>query len=182
MFGGMKSPLDKARGYEVVWANVAPLFDAACGVEAVCFVYLIGEEDGPFKIGLAKNPISRLRSMQTGNPRRLRVERVVIGDMLTEKLLHEIWEPYAIRSPRARAKGDAPGTEWFTPDARPAVDPILANAARWQVDYLSKCSGETAIQAFDAIVRMAHEDITQRDDPRLLGAEGGYVSRRVSRL
>jgi hypothetical protein len=84
----MTSPLDKAAGHEVAWRRVSDVFDAARQIRNCKFVYFIGEDDdGPVKIGVAKDPISRLRAMQTGNPRRLRVEHVLVGDMDVEKLL-----------------------------------------------------------------------------------------------
>jgi hypothetical protein len=85
------SPLDKAKGYEVVWQQVSPVFESARGVGGISFVYFIGEsDDGSLKIGTSKDPISRLRGMQTGNPRRLRIEHVLVGSSHLEKLLHEI--------------------------------------------------------------------------------------------
>ena len=56
------SPIDKAKAYEVVWQEVAPMFEAVRGSKDWSFVYLIGEEDeGAVKIGLAKDPIKRLQ-------------------------------------------------------------------------------------------------------------------------
>ena len=53
-----KSPLDRAAGYEVVWQQVSPLFEAARSIVNAEFVYCIGEEHGgPLKIGSAKDPI-----------------------------------------------------------------------------------------------------------------------------
>jgi hypothetical protein len=133
-----RSPIDKAKAYEVVWNQVGGLFDAARIFDGACFIYLIGEQDdGPFKIGFSKDPIGRLRTMQTGNPRRLRIEYVLVGDMALEKLLHELWESYAILSSASKAKpGAAPGTEWFRPEAREGILPIFADATQRQIAYL----------------------------------------------
>src|SRR2546423_1912720 len=112
---GWMSPIDKAHPREVIWANVSEIFETSRGIKGCCFVYAIGEDgDGPVKIGKAKDPIKRLRTMQTGNPRRLRIEAAIVGDRHIEKLLQEIWEAHAIRSIRQETKKDAPpGTEWF---------------------------------------------------------------------
>ena len=112
-----KSPLDRAAGFEVIWQHVSALFEVARQIANASFVYVIAEEDGPIKIGSAVDPILRLRSLQTGNPRRLRVEHVLLGDADLERLLHELWEPFAIKSARVqrRQRPDAaPGTEGFT--------------------------------------------------------------------
>jgi hypothetical protein len=123
-----KSPLDKAKGYEVVWKQVAPLFRRGARPTATprSSTSSAKADDGPIKIGVSKDPISRLRTMQTGNPRRLRIEYVLMGDTNIERLLHELWEPFAIFSARTAGKPDAaPGTEWFTPDTRKALLPIV---------------------------------------------------------
>lgn len=137
------SPLDKAKAYEVVWGQVAPIFEAARPYGNNSFVYLVGEPDGPVKIGISKDPIARLRTMQTGNPRRLRIEYVLIGDMPTEKLLHEFWEPHAISSLASRSlPGSAPGTEWFKADARAELLPIIETAVRYQLALLRRIPDE----------------------------------------
>lgn len=182
------SPIDKAKGYEVVWQQVSALFDAARPIQAVSFVYFIGEEnDGPIKIGVAKDPISRLRAMQTGNPRRLRIEQVLIGHGTLEKLLHELWEPFAIKSARAQGKvGVAPGTEWFQPAVRAELLPIIATAASTQADYLLQATGSIDPDDTEQIVRdahVAHGFVAQgRDHVRLLARGAGYVVSRPSRL
>lgn len=66
-----QSPIDKAKGYEIIWPQVSQLFEAVRHFDNPSFVYLIGEADGPLKIGVSKDPIARLRGMQTGNPQRL---------------------------------------------------------------------------------------------------------------
>lgn len=182
------SPIDKAKGYEVAWQQVSPLFEAARGVQGASFVYFIGEEDdGPIKIGLAKDPVSRLRGMQTGNPRRLRIEWVLIGHGTLEKLLHELWESFAIRSARAqRTIGAAPGTEWFRAEIRPQLFPIIATAVAGQVDCLLRAEGRIDPADTERIVRdahVAHDFVAQgRDHVRLLARGAGYVVSRPSQL
>jgi hypothetical protein len=188
-----RSPIDKAKGYELIWSQVAPLFEATRQVVNASFVYVIGEaDDGPLKIGKATDPIIRLRSMQTGNPRRLRLEYVLVGDIALEKLLHDYWETFAILSARGeanRGKGNPnahPGTEWFKPEARDTLLPIIADAANRQVELLS--SGEQHIQIADLeqAVRDAHAESDFvpriRDEVTLHGAVVGTVTQRPSRI
>lgn len=183
-----KSPIDKAKGYEVIWQNVAPLFEAARPWGNMAFVYFIGEVDnGPIKIGHSKDPISRLRSMQTGNPRRLRIEFVLAGEMHLEKMLHEMWSKYAIYSTRASGKPDTlPGTEWFTAEARPLLEPILATAVENQAQMLNALDPKMSFDDMVSAVRQAHgaHDFTAypRDEIRYLGAGAGTYIQHRSRL
>lgn len=185
-----ESPLDRAKAYEVTWNEVAPLFDAARPIQNPSFTYAIGEEgDGPVKIGVAKDPIKRLRSMQTGNPRRLRVERVLIGDMAIEKLLHEMWESFAIVAPHQRRKVDAPpGTEWFRGEIRESLFPILETACSQQIAHVEALGEDCTLLLDDMerIVRGAHGVhgfvAHKRHEVRLLGAGGGYYTPRRSRI
>jgi hypothetical protein len=46
----IRSPLDRAKGWEVIWPQVSPMFELGRRFANVCFVYFIGEEDdGPIK-------------------------------------------------------------------------------------------------------------------------------------
>lgn len=175
------SPLDKAKGYEVVWKQVSGLFEAARPYRDCSFVYFIGEEDGPIKIGVSKDPVGRLRNMQTGNPRRLRVEHVLLGDMALEKLLHEFWEPHAIVSSRNAGKpGAPPGTEWFESDARAELLPILDTAAAGQIACLAEPDDVTTVE-MERIARDAHYAHgfvpKGRDHVRMFGTTGTVISR-----
>ena len=137
-----KSPLDKAKAWEIDWPTVAPMFEATRDLHTrrrvPTYVYFIGEEDeGAIKIGFGKDPIARLRSMQTGNPRRLKVEGLLVGTMHLEKLLHELWEEFAIIATGRRGKVDVlPGTEWHRPEVRQTLFPIVKTAMQLQLDYL----------------------------------------------
>jgi hypothetical protein len=178
------SPIDKAKAHEVVWRRVAPLFEAARYWGGVSFVYFIGEpDDGLIKIGYSKDPIGRLRSMQTGNPRRLRMERVLVGAMATEKMLQQFWEPHAIVSATNKGvRGIAPGTEWFKPEVREKLLPIIDDATRRQIDLLGQ--DECGFDDMERAVREAHDDhgfMPHYVEPSRRLAEGaGYVvSRRI---
>jgi len=183
------SPIDRAHPREVIWANVSEIFEAGRCVQGCSFVYAIGEEnDGPLKIGKAKDPIKRLRSMQTGNPRRLRVEAAIVGDRYTENLLQEIWEAHAIRSIRQEAKADAPpGTEWFEADVREKLIPVLLTAAKGQAEFIHDCVSEQKDlpeEEMERIVREAHgaHDVPafKRHETILLAKGAGYVTPRRS--
>lgn len=154
------------------------------------FVYFVGEEDGgPIKIGWAKDPLKRLRGLQTGNPRRLRIEYVLVGDGDTERLMHELWEHFAIKSKRKEGKVDtAPGTEWFRDDIREKLEPILKTAGEKQAACIKAAVGEDLyLDHLERAVREAHAhhgyEFKGRDEVRLLGAHTGYVlGSRRSRL
>lgn len=187
-----RNPIDKAKGYEVIWQNVAPLFREAETIGNPEYVYFIGEPDaGAFKIGHSKDPIGRLRSMQTGNPRRLRIEYVLIGATTLEKLLHEVWRDHAIISTRQAGKVDAPsGTEWFDPAARTDLEPIMQTAVQKHVDYLAAIRkgrvSKPNFGDFERLVREAHSHhnfVMKRPDiPLLLGQTVGYVRPRTPRI
>lgn len=181
--GGHKSPLDKARGHEIDWPNVSPLFEAARSLENPSFVYFTGEADnGALKIGVAKDPVQRLRQMQTGNPRRLKVERVLLGNRDIEALFQQMWRHRAIRSPTATNPDGGPGTEWFEPEIREELLPIVDTARDFQIDHVEEHGDETRV--LEWCVRQAHgaHDMvgSRPHEVRLLGAGAGYyIPRRV---
>ena len=183
-----ESPLDKAKAHEVVWPEVSDIFEASRRYLGQRFVYFMGEEnDGPLKIGVAKDPIARLRGCQTGNPRRLCIERVVVGDHHLEKLLHQFWERFAIVSATNRPKADAPpGTEWFRPEIREDLFPILGTAAAEQSELLNSAPGDLTFGQLEQAVRDAHKAhgfvVYVPHQTRLLAAKSGYIVRRPSRL
>ena len=67
-------------------------------------IYFIWDGDH-VKIGTSVNPIPRLKSLQTGNPRKLEILATMIGGRDTEKSLHDQFS-------HLRVSG-----EWFRPDA-----------------------------------------------------------------
>jgi hypothetical protein len=182
------SPLDKAKGYEVVWQQVSSVFESARGVGGVTFVYFIGEsDDGSLKIGTSKDPISRLRGMQTGNPRRLRIEHVLVGSSYLEKLLHEIWESFAIFSAHAASRTEsAPGTEWFKPEIRETLLPVVVTAAEAQVAYIREHRDVIDEADMERILREAHgaHDVVahKREERRVFGPDGAGIASRHSRI
>lgn len=178
-----KNPLDKAKGHEVVWQNVSDLFAAAARFDNATFVYFISEgDDGAVKVGYAADPVARLRQMQTGNPRRLRIEYVLLGTKRLEKSVHRLWEAHAVPAATAR-KGGAPRTEWFNPTARDSLFPIVADAAHRQVVHVAENGAETYMADLEDLVAEAHKDrghtAVMPDMVYQLGSSGGYA---VSRL
>lgn len=174
------SPLDRASGFDVTWENVQPLFEAAKRLESPSFVYLIGEEDeGPIKIGVAKDPIKRLWGMRTGNPRHLLIEYVIAGDVRAEKLLHEMWEPLGIRSKKNRNRTDTrPGTEWFAPEIRKRLFPVIAEIAEAQVYLIQE--GQPSDEL--SLIHEAHQlhGIKPHFREKVLTlAHGGYLESKV---
>lgn len=180
-----ESPIDRAKGHELNWQNVSPLFNAARSIENPEFVYAISEGDGgTLKIGRAKDPVKRLRTMQTGNSRRLRIEHVLLGDKCLERLLHEMWEPHAIRAADRQNKVvTGPGTEWFKAEIADELFSILSRAAAEQIDYLGE-EPEPHFVGLASVVFQAHvkygAKFHERDEVRLLAAGPGYATRNTS--
>lgn len=180
-----ESPIDRAKGHELNWANVTPVFDLARGIENPEFVYIVSEGDGgPLKIGRAKDPVKRLRTMQTGNSRRLRIEFVLLGGQLLERLLHEIWEPHAVRAAdRVNKIVTGPGTEWFKTEIRNELLDIMPFAVEDQIAYLTE-EAQPHYAGLASVVYHAHvmygANIHERDEVRLLGAVVGTATRNTS--
>lgn len=182
-----KSPLDRAAGFELVWDQVSPIFDLGRRFGNAEYVYFVGEEGGPIKIGWAKDPIVRLRGLQTGNPRRLRIEYVLLGGIELERLMQEMWHGFAIRSKRKHPVAMNPGTEWFEAEIRQELEPILKAAAREQLRLVKAKKDETImLDDLERVVRLAHGNhgfVAKTLAPlHYLGAAGGYVAERRSRV
>lgn len=72
--------------------------------ERTTFVYFIqAGHDGPIKIGIADDPEQRVRELQTGNPFRLEIRRVVPGGVGGEQALHALFAHVQLEG------------EWFAP-------------------------------------------------------------------
>jgi hypothetical protein len=65
------------------------------------WVYFLSDGSKLIKIGWARDPDKRIRLLQTGTPKRLRIIGVIPGTLLTESLIHK-------RFSHARVTG-----EWF---------------------------------------------------------------------
>jgi hypothetical protein len=156
-----KSPIDTANPRQLIWKEVAPVFEACRHVANPTYVYFIGEKDDGFlKIGLAKNPFKRVSDMQVGNPRRLRIERLLMGDKFVESLMHELWFEYRLFADKKHksARG-RPRTEWFRPDIRQKLFPIVDDAREKQIALMASAEeGAIDLADLERIVRQAHVD------------------------
>jgi len=154
-----KSPLDTAKPHQLIWDQVAPILESCRQLENPTYVYFIGEEDNGFlKIGHAKNPFTRLADMQVGNPRRLRIERLLVGDKATERLIHDLWFEFRLfaNDKNKKIKG-RPRTEWFRPEIRKELFPILDIARDGQLAILANPQHEDIyLSDLEDVVRDAH--------------------------
>jgi DNA-binding transcriptional regulator YdaS (Cro superfamily) len=98
-------------------------------------------ENGPVKIGHAKNPASRLRELQAGCFEKFNLLRVIEGDVLSEKFLHRHFRAQRVRG------------EWFRfhIDMLTIVPPPLHAAPRQKRDR-DDC-GADALAALDTAFR-----------------------------
>jgi hypothetical protein len=114
----------KDRGYTVAGAVVTtPADDLALWSIMVRLlqsqVYFIREDDnGPIKIGYAKNVLTRLSQLQPGNPSALRVVATVPGGEPEEKRLHQRFHHLKIRG------------EWYKANDE-LLDYIVKNTDGW---------------------------------------------------
>jgi len=57
------------------------------------YIYVIGDTTSPYKIGFTKDPDNRLRTLQTGNPKKLQIHyKEMIGEnevKYIEKQIHK---------------------------------------------------------------------------------------------
>ena len=56
----------------------------------VSYVYVIGSDNPPYKVGISKNPEARLRALQTGHPGRLRIHHKTETPAHRTKLLETV--------------------------------------------------------------------------------------------
>lgn len=61
------------------------------------FVYFIGTEDGPVKIGLTTNVRQRLESLQTASPIKLELLAYCDGDRWLEQRYHDFFAPHRLQ-------------------------------------------------------------------------------------
>lgn len=92
------------------------------------YVYLLGELNNAaeptewVKIGHATDPVRRIRSLQTGNPRPLQYEALILGDKRTERLLHKHFAGVAVGN-----------SEWHGHGYREAIIAFFREISRRQM-------------------------------------------------
>ncbi len=92
------------------------------------FIYVIGPEKGPQKIGITNNLKNRLRAIQTGNPDVLSVQHFEEIDASRVRLLEKkIHEELSYK----RLKG-----EWFNLTVEEAIDFVIYFRIRYEDDPL----------------------------------------------
>lgn len=173
--------LKNAHPDEIDWYQVAPVLKKQTP-GACSFVYFIGEEDdGPVKIGTALDPIQRLRGLQIGNPRRLRIEALIYGDFRFESTLHEYWRTFAIGGKvRKGMDGDyARETEWFAPEARERIIEAAIFISNRQTMLLPEASADDMYKVIGEVMTDFGYEIVRGDELRFLAKGSGYVTRRL---
>ncbi len=111
-------------------------------------VYFIQESgSGCIKIGSSKDPVGRLKSIQSHNPNSLKLLKVIDGGIKEEKILHRLFFRERIRS----------AGEWFVPSEelkkfinlkeKNIIYSISCAEKRWRwdkkVEFVLKFEGET---------------------------------------
>lgn len=175
-----RSLLDGVHAQEINWStNVQKIIcePQRRGFE-IGFVYLMAEDDGPFKIGSANHPITRLRALQTGNPRLLKLEHLIIGTLEKERLL-QLWAREFVVPGRVRQRGVngamARDTEWFDRAGLEEVGAMFEAIADVQLRAAAGSVSADMEQATTTCLNGSDREIVYGDTVRLIGAASGYV-------
>ena len=54
------------------------------------YIYIIGSDKPPYKVGISKNPQRRLRDLQTGHPYPLAIHSIIETSITNNKLLESV--------------------------------------------------------------------------------------------
>jgi hypothetical protein len=54
------------------------------------YVYIIGADAPPYKVGISRDPVKRLKALQTGHPARLKIHHVVATPAAKTRLLETV--------------------------------------------------------------------------------------------
>lgn len=92
------------------------------------YIYVIGPENGPQKIGITNNLKHRLRAIQTGNPDKLFVHHFEEIDASRVRLLER---KIHLELVHKRLKG-----EWFNLTVEEAIDFVIYFKIRYEDDPL----------------------------------------------
>lgn len=77
---------------------------------ATSYIYVIGSDDPPYKVGISKDPQRRLKNLQTGHPQKLRIYGLKETDVSKTKLLESAIH-YHLKLHRTHG-------EWFNMDLK----------------------------------------------------------------
>lgn len=92
------------------------------------YIYIIGSENPPYKIGISKNPERRLKNIQTGHPHKLQILELRETDSKRTKLLESVIHKHL---DQYRMKG-----EWFNISLEQAILHLDFALIRYEDDPL----------------------------------------------
>jgi len=81
------------------------------------FIYVIGPDEGEQKIGLSKSPERRLKNLQTGHPKRLRIHH---KEPIDATIVHKLEKKIHTELNYKRTKG-----EWFNMTPQEATEFVI---------------------------------------------------------
>lgn len=136
------------------------------------FIYFVGTEGGPIKIGKAKNVKARLAGIQTGSPYKLEILGVMMGRESLEGALHK-------RFSKHRLEG-----EWFA-----RCDEILEFIANHtlasEFAYLKRLDDDAGVQTLKEELSRRNAELKKRmkmEERERVQAARKAVVKRLSRL
>lgn len=178
--------LSGVHGSEINWDHVPGVL-AGRQPGRMPYVYFIAEAgDGYIKIGTARHPVKRLRELQTGNPRHLKIERVIHGDTEIEKLMHGYFRDDVVGGRQQLSttfqNSRARDTEWFDPGARERIFEAAEEIWYRQVE-LKPVDGFITIEMLQVAVAEAMDSLGHtlrgQDELRFLARTMGYAVHKV---
>jgi hypothetical protein len=90
------------------------------------YIYVIGSDSPPYKVGISKAPDQRLKALQTGHPRKLRIhslrETNAEKTKLLESVIHHHLKHYKTHG------------EWFDISLEDAILEVEYALMRWEDD------------------------------------------------
>jgi hypothetical protein len=97
------------------------------GIPTGLRVYFIEAHDGAIKVGVARNPMARLRNLQVGQAHALTLLGTIPGDAVDEKRLHHRFSKYHMRG------------EWYGNEIKPLAEWLIARERR-RIDGLAEAA------------------------------------------
>lgn len=93
---------------------------------SVSYIYIIGSDNPPYKVGISKDPQKRLKTLQTGHPQKLRIHLLKETDATKTKLLESAIH-YNMKFYRTNG-------EWFDLPLEKVVNEVEFALIRYQDD------------------------------------------------